>query len=398
MIRRVRGNGRRLAAVLALMLATTLVAPAAAMSQSPSGANDGTMTVADVAFAGQVIVPTGTSFEGTEIGGLSSITYDQRREVYHTISDDQGNRATGDPVRVYTVAIDLGDGTLDDGDVVFTDTTELLDDNGQPFAPGGLDPEGLTMAGPGRFHVSSEGNTLADPIIDPFIRRYNLNGRVTAELPVPDYYRPNGTDRGFRFNLGFESLNLTPDGKHLVTAGEAALAQDGPAATFNNGSLARILVYDLAQREPVAEFVYEVDPWAEPSAIFGVNGIVEVLPVDNAGTMLVMERSFSVGGSLGGGTGNVVIINEISTAGATDTLGTEALYQGGAAIDVTPVSQRLVFAFDDLGLPIDNIEGMTWGPSLPDGRRSLVIVSDNNFGAAQFTQFVVLAVDLQPAG
>jgi hypothetical protein len=350
-------------AVLAVLLAT----PSLAMSQAPPSPNPGdtVMTVTKVEFAGQVVVPTGTVFDDTEIGGLSSITYDERRGVYYTISDDQGNRPGGDPVRYYTVAIDLTDGTLDDGDLVFTDTTTLLDGTGQPYAPGGLDPEGLAMVGPGRFFVSSEGNTLADPIIQPFIRRYNRDGRVTAELPVPEYYRPNGTDRGFRFNLGFESLNVTPDRKHLVTAGEAALAQDGPAATFDNGSLARILVYDVARREPISEFVYEVDPWAEPSAVFGVNGIVEVLPVDNAGTILVMERSFSVGGVLGGGTGNVVLINEISTAGATDTLGIDALYENGAPVAVTPVSERLVFAFDDLGLPIDNIEGMTWGRRCP---------------------------------
>jgi hypothetical protein len=29
---------------------------------------------------------------------------------------------------------------------------------------------------------------------------------------------------------------------------------------------------------------------------------------------------------------------------------------------------------------------MTLGPTLPDGRRSLVLVSDNNFAATQFTQ------------
>ena len=37
---------------------------------------------------------------------------------------------------------------------------------------------------------------------------------------------------------------------------------------------------------------------------------------------------------------------------------------------------------------------MTFGPDLPDGRKSLVLVSDNNFAASQFTQFVVLALDL----
>ena len=162
--------------------------------------------------------------------------------------------------------------------------------------------------------------------------------------------------------------------------------------------MARILQYDVPTRSPIAEYVYEVAPWAEPSAIFGVNGIVEVLPIDDVGTMLVMERSFSVGGVLGGGTGNVVVINEISTAGATNVLDVDALYEGGSPIPLTPVSQRDVFAFDDLGIPIDNIEGMTFGPPLPDGRQTLVIVSDNNFNAAQFTQFIVLAVDIDANG
>ncbi len=378
-------------AATAAALAATVLAPVAAEAghhdQEPA-------TVLDVAVLGQVTIPTGATADGTEIGGLSSITWDRARGVYQIISDDQGNRPTGDPVRFYTATIDLADGSLDDGDIAFGKATTLLDADGSPYAPGGLDPEGLVLATPGSLYASSEGNVFADPIIDPFIRRYNRNGRVTAELPIPDYHLPNGVDRGVRFNLGFESLNITPDGRHLVTAGEGALFQDGPASTFDNGSLARILVYDLARRQPVAEYVYEVGPWAEPSAIFGVNGIVEILPIDNVGTMLVMERSFSVGGVGGGGTGNVVSIYEISTAGADDVLGVEALFDGGAPVGFTPVTKHLVFSFDDLGVPIDNIEGMTFGPTLSDGRRTLVTVSDNNFNPGQFTQFVAFAIDL----
>ncbi len=92
------------------------------------------------------------------------------------------------------------------------------------------------------------------------------------------------------------------------------------------------------------------------------------------------------------------VINEISTDGATDVLDIDALYDGVSPIALATVAQRQVFAFDDLGIPIDNIEGMTFGPTLPDGRQTLVIVSDNNFSAGQFTQFIVLAVDLQPTG
>jgi hypothetical protein len=43
---------------------------------------------------------------------------------------------------------------------------------------------------------------------------------------------------------------------------------------------------------------------------------------------------------------------------------------------------------------VDNVEGMTWGPPLRSGERSLVFVSDNNFSASQVTQFIALAVRL----
>lgn len=386
---------------LLVLAAAILLLPAVGASASEHLKNKRPQTVTGIDFIGEVIIPTGTQFDGTEIGGLSSISYDRNRQVYYTISDDQGNRTdadgepTGDPVRYYTVAVDLADGTLDEGDIDFLDTTELLERGREGFAPGGLDPEGLVVRGDS-LYISSEGNIFADPIIDPFIRRYNLRGQVADRLRIPDHYLPNGVDHGVRFNLAFESLNLTPDRRTLITAAEGALFQDGPASTFDNGSLARILEYRVGRPNAVREYAYEVDAWAEPSDIFGVNGIVEVLPIDNAGTMLVMERSFSVGGSLGGGTANVVSIYEISTKGATNTLRTDALYEDGEPVDLTPVSKRLLFSFDDLETPIDNIEGMTFGPTLPDGRRTVVIVSDNNFSAGQFTQFMALAVDIQP--
>ena len=386
---------RRFSFLVAMATVVMMAVPTAAISAPPT--DDTARTVAGVEFIGEVLFPTGTEFDGTEIGGLSSITYDSARNAYYTLSDDQGNRDTGDPVRYYTLDIDIADGTFDDGDVTFVDVTTMFERNRTPFAPDGLDPEGLVLATNGQLFMSSEGNILTDPIIDPFIRRYNLKGVATGAMPIPSKYIPNGVDWGVRQNLSFESLNMTPDGRGLVTAGEGALFQDGPKSTFTNSSLARMLTYDLNRRQPVSEFVYEVGPWAEPSAIFGVNGIVEVLPIDNFGTTLVMERSFSVLGTGGGGTGNVVTIYETSNVGATDVLAVDALYDGGSPIPLTTVSKDMIFAFDSLGIPIDNIEGMTFGPVLPDGRQSLVIVSDNNFNSFQFTQFIVLALDITDA-
>ena len=350
------------------------------------------MTLASYELLGTVNIPTGTQFEGTEIGGLSSIAYDRARDVYYAISDDQG---TIDPVRYYTVDINVSDGQLDPGDITFLDVTTILDPSGVPYAPASLDPEGLTLAHEGSLYFTSEGFTARIPPVAPFIDRMNLNGYHTRSLLVPDEFLPDPEHpgmQGVRPNLGFESLNVTPDQQTLVTASEAALFQDGSAANISQGSLARILEYRLSSGVPGSQYVYVVNPVAEapvPPTAFSVNGLVELLPLDNLGTMLALERSFSVGAP---DTGNTIWLYEISTQGATDVSNYDSLQPPASFI---PVSKRLILNVEsDLGIPPDNIEGMAFGPILPDGRLPLILMSDNNFAASQTTQFIVLAVEL----
>jgi hypothetical protein len=45
----------------------------------------------------------------------------------------------------------------------------------------------------------------------------------------------------------------------------------------------------------------------------------------------------------------------------------------------------------DIGY-VDNIEGISWGPKLANGHRSLILVSDNNFNPDQRTQFLAFEV------
>ena len=42
------------------------------------------------------------------------------------------------------------------------------------------------------------------------------------------------------------------------------------------------------------------------------------------------------------------------------------------------------------GLTVDNFEGMTFGPDLSNGKRTLILSTDNNFAARQFTQLLFL--------
>ena len=347
------------------------------------------VTVASYELIGTVNIPTGTQFEDTEVGGLSSITYHPERDVYYALSDDQG---TIDPVRYYTLSINLSDGQLDTGDITFLEVTTILNETREPYAPGSLDPEGFVLARRHSFYFSSEGLAAASPPVDPFIKRLNRNGRQTRSMIIPDKFLPDGmSTQGVRPNLGFESLGITPDKRTLVTASEGALAQDGPAADVGQESLARILQYRLGYKKPREEYVYVVNPVAEPPVPadqFRVNGLVELLPLDNAGTMLALERSFSVGAE---GGGNTIWLYEIQTQGATDVSGEFSLLN----TSFTPVMKRLILNVEeDLGIEPDNIEGMTFGPALPDGRLPLILVSDNNFAANQTTQFIALAVQL----
>ena len=82
---------RRLLSLLALLAA--LAVPAA--SAAPT---------VELEFLGQQIIPTGTQFQGTNFGGLSSIAYDERRNLFYAFSDDQVN------VRFYTLRIGVSTG------------------------------------------------------------------------------------------------------------------------------------------------------------------------------------------------------------------------------------------------------------------------------------------------
>ncbi|WP_420645451.1 esterase-like activity of phytase family protein [Candidatus Leptofilum sp.] len=382
----------RLTLILLLLFTFSFASIAAAQSNQ---SHHDAQTVASFEFLGEVTFPTGTMFQNTEVGGLSSIVYDGRTGLYYAIADD---RSEINDARYYTIYIDVSDGSLDDGDIHFVRVTTILDENGQPFAAGSLDPEGIALTSRGSLFISSEGSAGATPPIDPFIKRFTRGGIQNGELAVPDKYLPDGSTVGVRNNLAFESLTITPNGQHLVTATENALAQDGPATDVGQESWSRILAYDLHTRQPLHEFVYvvgEVPEAPDPPDAFRTNGLVELLPLDNSGNFLAMERAFSVG------KGNTVGIFETSLAGATDVSAYDDLYDEatGTAVPLTPVSKNLVFDIEaDFGVAPDNLEGMTFGPMLPDGRQLLIIVSDNNFNPAnQLTQFIAVAVELAPA-
>ena len=353
--------------------------------------NQNRKTVTDIEFIGQAEFETGLEFFGTEVGGLSGISYNKGEGIYYAISDD---RSQNNDARFYHLSIDLSDGSLDDGNVEFIDFTTLLNEGGVPFSENGVDPEGIAFNGENLF-ISSEGNV--NDSLPPFINQFSLAGAQLDELTIPDKFLPDEeASQGIRNNLAFESLTVTPDQRFLYTATENALVQDGEISTLENESAARIIKYDLETGEAVKEFLYFVDPIpvaAEPPEDFADNGLVELLALDNNGTLLALERSFA------SGVGNNIRLYEVRLQNTTNIQDFDSLTNfddpDNSLFDVDAVAEkRLLLDFGELGINLDNDEGMTFGPILPDGSQSLVVVSDNNFNESQVTQFLGFSLNI----
>ena len=350
-------------------------------------------TVTNLDFIGNLNFNTGFSFEETEFGGVSGLTYDQFNGVYYALSDD---RSLLNDARFYTLDIDLSDGSLDEGDVNILEFTTLLNEANEPFVNDGIDPEGIALTSRGTLFISSEGN--ASTLLNPFVNEFSLAGEQFNTLPVPSKFLPTADQsRGIRNNQAFESLTITPDERYLYTAVENALWQDGTNSTLEDESAVRILQYDLKTGEPGKEFLYFTDPIpndSNPPGGFADNGLVELLALDNTGTFLSLERSFA------SGVGNNLRLYEVRLQGATDISQFESLAidpnnPNNGLFDVDAVAQkRLLIDFDTLGISLDNSEALSFGPILPNGRQSLIIASDNNFREDQFTQFAAFELDI----
>jgi hypothetical protein len=58
----------------------------------------------------------------------------------------------------------------------------------------------------------------------------------------------------------------------------------------------------------------------------------------------------------------------------------------------TAMRKRLVLDLSAAGIDTDNIEGAAWGPRLPNGNATLLLVSDDNFHPQQVNQFLAFEV------
>jgi hypothetical protein len=326
----------------------------------------------------------GSTFQGTTIGGLSGLAHDPATGLWYALSDD---RARHGPVRCYVLRLP----PAQPGRPLrpeWVDMIALRGAGGRPFAPGDTDPEALALrrdAASGRTTLlwTSEGNVRAR--VPPALYESALDGSLLREIALPARLRELGRlGRGPRNNQTLEGLALSPDGRHAWVAMEGALAQDSGAGLPGGAPGAcRFTRIELASGRADRQLAYQPEPLPfGPAMPHGPaeSGVAEVLMRDER-RLWVLERAWTPA------TGVSARLYEADLDGASDTLGIDSL----RARRHRPAPKRLLLDLRASGLPhVDNLEAMAWGPPRPDGHRTLVLCSDDNFNPLQVTQFVAL--------
>jgi hypothetical protein len=389
------------------------VAPSARGTAGGDGAGTATQTLADVRVATATAAlpgrPMALRLIGAitidrvpsdpllqHLGGISGLDYDAATDTWFLLSDDRSEES---PARFYTARLNWSEHGMTG--VLVLGVTTLLQKSGAPYPnarveigagdpqPEIPDPEAMRLdSRTGQLLWSSEGDRKRG--IQPFMRWTERDGRFVRELPLPARLEVHPREqRGARDNLSLEGLAFAADGS-VWAAMESPLIEDGEPPSPKAGALTRFTHLDREGRL-LGQYAYPLDAVPVPPTgghYLSDNGVSELL-VTPAGTLLVLERS---GREVADRDFKFHIrLYEASVDGATDIKDVDSLLRARVA----PMRKRLVLDLQSAGVdaPIDNLEGMAWGPIRTNGRRTLVMISDDNFSRHQVTQVLAFEVD-----
>lgn len=357
---------RRFSICVALALAFAALA-----AQPATAAPHWSSCGGDIGLIGYSDALDKTIYNGTDVGGLSGTVYDAARNVYYSLVDAQA----GTDARIYTLSIPVSNSGL--GAPVVSGVTTLKRANGTPFDATNFDGEGLSLAKNGDWLISSE--------TEPTLRRFGRDGKLIAELPVPERFRIAPAGQAVA-NAAFEGVSLSPSGDSLFVVMESPLAPDGITLTGKGRN--RILRYvpDGSTFRLAAQYYYQTESLQMVSDVLAVNDT----------SLFMLERTFIPG------YGNTIRVFQANLTNATDVSNVASL----AASSIKPVSKKLLVDLatcPDSGVPVkqaqpnrllDNYEDLAWGRTLTGGR-TLLLLSDDNFNPVQVTRVVALSVPVK---
>lgn len=286
---------------------------------------------------------------------LSGITWDPATASLYAVQDDTANVITLVP-----------------------DAALMRWSFGPTFAlalPPPLDLEGIARVDEG-FVVCSE--------VGPRIFEVDRRGALRREVTLPTYFA-----EAIR-NKSLESLAASPSGRFLFTTSEVALPRDGARPTAAAGTRVRLVRLDR-NGQSHTEHAYATDAVGHEGSDYGIADVAAASDTE----LLVLERGWAKG------FGNVAKIYRISLAEErASCLGVETLSEATPTLDKTLFADLGHLDAEALPAPrqpqasalLDNYEGLAFGPRLPNGKRSLIVVSDDNGRKDQRARVLVLQV------
>ena len=333
------------------------------------------------------------------LGGFgSAIAYTGQGNKYLLLPD----RGPGDGANSYSCRFHLAEITVSTpGKIDFkllkttlfkTPEGNLLTGLSKDFGPSGsrFDPEGI--------HVLKNGSILISDEYGPSVWLFDSTGKLKHKFLIPEKFLiqnksdhaekefPPFNKKGRLTNKGFEGIAISSDQKKWLAALQGSLIQDRNPTDQNlktNGDNLRFLETSIDGKH-LREIVYKME-----SAKNGVNEILAIGEED----YLVLERDGDAGESAG-----FKKIFRISTKNATDVSKILELPAPMLPVGIVPVTKTLFLDLLDpkFGLKGKDfpakIEGLAFGPDLPDGRKLLIITTDNDFKPDEPTWIYAFAV------
>lgn len=350
-------------------------------------------SISSIKFLDEYILPLNGTFQNTLVGGLSGIDYDRKNNRYFLISDDPSQFS---PARIYTAQIDIKENKIDT--IIFTGVKFLRQGNGQQYPKyqygKNLKADGESVRyNPQKNNLiwSNEGERRyrkADTtIVQPAVTFVSTEGKFLDTIPLPNGFHITKREYGVRKNAFFEGLTYADHYKTLYASLEEPLYQDGRQADFEyDKALTRILKFDVKTKKNTAQYAYNLGAIPVKPTVYNdwnINGISEILAVNNH-TLLVMERAWAIGTD----NHSYIKLYLVDLNGAENEINNPSFVKNPPKV----LTKKLLFDFDSLKMHIDNFEGITFGPTLPNGHNSLIFCVDNNFGKTQIQQFFLFEV------
>ena len=343
-------------------------------------------------YINTIEIPFNQEFKKTVVGGLSSIDFDAKNDLYYFICDD---RSIYNDARFYTAKIQLAADSLQQID--FQTVFPLKNEAGQKYAnwdkypDSSIDPEEMRYNPKTRSVVwSSEGARVIAKdfavIQNPSLQTATIEGNYLNTYNLPSNLNMQKEERGPRSNGVLEGITFNKNFTELYTNIEEPLFEDDTQASTTKGGLIRIYKFDTKSRQNSAQYAYRLDPIAHepnPKTSFAVNGI-SAIQYYNKNRLLVVERSYSTGKLA-----CTIKVYLCDLSLATNVTNIKSLQTE----DFKLAPKKLILNMDDLGIFTDNIEGITFGPKLANGKQSILFVSDNNFSDKQKTQILLFEIE-----